>query len=421
MGVVEPPKLTEYLEKSGRISSAALDALRYEYSKRYYYYGDQFKRPFENPRHDRWIRVLIEFVRRARSAAKSLRTGSHVDIQSNAYFTVNRELEKLGYSVALPPWINGGPRLPPAAGKSLRSVDRVLRTGNFSHLYSKSFMELLEHFESSLRDYYRQLKALFVPFDMGYYENISLRIFRQLEKPSFVYLHGLPGRYNNIDDNRANHLIVWGEAIKRHYVHAGVDPARIIISGHPELSRRRMQVSRNGTEDVVVLTKSMSGAQSITGETIVSDRSDCVLYLYLVQDALRRRGVRRARYRPHPSENPDWYWEYIDREFYRPDTGPLEDSLAAATLVVGPTSTVFLNALASGVNYVVFEPVRNGLDILGYPVVAPFDGSDCRLAVAQDQRSLEELINERDVPARTIFEDYVGDHFDLSFVRAIVE
>jgi hypothetical protein len=229
-----------------------------------------------------------------------------------------------------------------------------------------------------------------------------------------------PGRYNAIDDNRADFLVVWGQAIREHYRQAGADPAKIIVSGHSELSQSAATTLRHDTKKILVITKSMSGGQPITGRTVVSDRSDSILYLYLVQDALKSLGVARARFRAYPSENVSWYERYLDPGFYHADTLPLTESFRQTILVIGPTSTVFLNALVTGVNYLVFEPTRGGLDLLGYPFVPPFDHSDDRLRIAHDSGQLAKLIRGRELVDVGILTDYVGTSFDLTRVQSII-
>jgi hypothetical protein len=419
--IMNPGKLTDYVQRSGRIAEADLDKLRFELNKRLYYYGGQFRRPPEGAKRFPDYRNIARTIRRLFvDSAAMLRRRTRADIQSNAYSSVNREIEKLGYSVSLPPWTGATGVLSASTRRALNRLDRFFRQAAFWELQSQELFSITVQVESGLLDYYSTLQGLVVPFDVRYYENVSIRLFRELAKPSFVFLHGLPGRYNSIDDNRADYLIVWGEAIKRHYVQAGVDSDKIIVSGHPDLSGRQVTITRNATDDVLVVTKSMPGAQPISGETIVPDRSDSILYLYLIEDALKRRGVHRARFRPHPSENGAWYQRYLDPQFYNLDTSPLGESLKEATLVVGPTSTVLLNALVSGVNYLVFEPLRNGLDLLGYPIVPPFDGSDACLPVAHDIDSFDELLRKRAQVDQRIAQDYLNDSFDLSAIKRII-
>jgi hypothetical protein len=418
MSEIMLPKLTEYLQESGRLSEVELDELRYEYGIHLYYYGDQFSNPFENSGHivNRRIASLRSTLH---ERLRSFRSTTGVEVQSNAYSTFNRELGKMGYVVGLPPWMALG-RLKPSARRTVRNFTRSLREGSFFSLLSGEFAKQLEDVKSELREYYRPLKALVVPYDLPFYENMSIRLFRELRKPSFVFLHGLPGRYNRYDDARADYLLVWGERIKSNYVRAGVDPDKILVTGHPELSGQPVAISRNTADDILVIAKTMQGNQSSTGRTVVYDRSDSVLYLYLIEDVLKRQGICAARFRPHPSESGSWYQKYIDTGFYRLDAAPLKQSLNAATLVIGPASTVLLEAMRSGVNYQVFEPSRGDLDIVGRPLVPPFDGSDDRLPVALDATSLEEQMRAGARADERIFQDYVHHTFDLTEVKKIV-
>ena len=67
-------------------------------------------------------------------------------------------------------------------------------------------------------------------------ERMAIDAGKEMGIPTVVFLHGLPARYNKIDDNRANYLCVWGEGIKEQYINVGVDPDKILITGHPSFS-----------------------------------------------------------------------------------------------------------------------------------------------------------------------------------------
>jgi hypothetical protein len=410
--------LLDYLRESGRVKSDYFDALRLELDRRIYHYGKHFRREYEPEKSYAAIRRNVSrFVRAICSRKPKLDVA---DFQSNAYSVANVELRNLGYSVVLPPW--RGEALSGASStiKAVRLLERYFATSDFNGILSGACAGLISAVEKSLREYYRGIKALAVPFDIVFFENLSIRLFREAGKPSFVFLHGLPARYNAIDDRRGDYLVVWGDAIKEHYVRAGGNPDRIFISGRPGVGGRKWVRPRQGIEDVLVVTKSISGGQPITGDTIISDRGNLILYLYKVEDALKRAGVKKARFRPHPSENGEWYLPYLDNAFFELDKYPLSQSLAKATLVVGPTSTLLLDALQAGVEYRIFEPEIGGRDLLNYRIVAPFDGSEAGLPIAKTIKELEALVKEGGSTPETTLRRYVGDSYDLSFMKRIV-
>ncbi len=71
---------------------------------------------------------------------------------------------------------------------------------------------------------------------------------------------------------------------------------------------------------------------------------DIILYLYRIQKVLTAFGVRSVRLRPHPSENRNWYTKYFDPNFFKLNPYDLETSMKKATLVIGPSSTVFIES-----------------------------------------------------------------------------
>lgn len=163
----------------------------------------------------------------------------------------------------------------------------------------------------------------------------------------------------------------------------------------------------------------MNGAQHNDGVRL-TDRGNLILYLYMVQSVLKKFGVKRVRFRPHPSENSAWYFKFIDKDFYQVDHENLQKSLQKSTIVIGPTSTVFLETLYNGVNYVCFEPSWNGMDLTNFELVPPFDGSDERLPVAKNEEQLECIIKEKTKVDISIFNEYIKTPFDLSFVKSMI-
>jgi hypothetical protein len=95
--------------------------------------------------------------------------------------------------------------------------------------------------------------------------------------------------------------------------------------------------------------------------------------------------------------------------------------LGAASLVIGPTSTVFVEAIYHGVNYLFYEPQENKIDIMENPLVPPFDGSDAKLPTATNEEELSAMIKNKTMMDKTIFNDYIKTPFDIDFVKDIIE
>ena len=425
--------LLNYIQKISNIDDEILDSLRFELDQNIYHYGAQFKHPKEKQNRARKLLDARSYLIQLKYLYVLYRTLFHEltprddqkpDIISNAYFSVNGELRKLGFNVHCPLW-NISCRETLLADwdcfRACMSVKKSILGSNFRELIDSKFLEKIKQLKNLLRGYFTKhhVSALIVPNDISFFENLSIRIFKEIRKPSFVFLHGLPGRYNSVDDNRADYLVVWGEKIKDHYVKCGFDSHKIFVSGHPFYKTPAHRNLRFSLESILIITKGMNGAQH-SDCVRLADRGNMILYLYVIESVLKRMGVRSVHFRPHPSENSNWYFKFIDNEFYKIDDEDLGTSLSRSTLVIGPTSTVFLEALYYGVNYVCFEPSIEDIDLLNFPLVPPFDGSDERVPVARNEEELENIIKRNVLVNLEVFDDYIKTPFDLSFIKTMI-
>lgn len=404
-----------------------LDALKYELDQNIYYYGDQFKYPKE-----RYSAKSMQGLKRVakrwfvsyKIIRNQHRTGDKKNILSNAYFTVNEELKKLDYRVFCPSWNMAADKNVLTDMDLFVSSERIkvqIQNSNFNRLVSHDFLSEVQQYKEQLRDFYkRTLNALVVPNDMSFFENLSIRVCRELQIPSFVFLHGLPGRYNGIDDNRSDYLLVWGDKIKENYIRAGMDADKIMVSGHPyykEFSERELKFS---LENILIITKAMSGSQH-SDKIRLGDRGNLVLYLCAIENTLKRLGVKSVRFRPHPSENADWYLKFINTDFFHVDRLQLNDSISSASLIIGPASTVFLESIYRGVNYTVFEPLHEGMDLFQFNLVPPFDGSDTRIPVAKNEEELYYLLKSQEKVKPSFFREYIKTPFSLDFIQNLIK
>ena len=417
--------LLKFLKDNSYLNQERYDNLRFELDKHLHYYGEHFKYPHEAKENRNLFRQYAKYLfliytiiqNRFQKNLKNL-------ILSNAYFSINEELKKIGYDVFYPFWQLSKNK------KILGNVDVFARgerikskfkKDTFEELIKPDFLKEIDEFEGKLTSLFQtvRLKSLFTASDLGFFENLSIQICKKLGIPSFVFLHGLPARYNGIDDHRSDYLIVWGEKIKQAYINAGKDPNKILVSGHPsyrQIAHRQLTFS---LENVVVTTKTLRGAHHSDG-VVLGDRANSILYLYAVEKILRKHGVTSAKFRPHPSENEQWYLKFINTKFYKFDNANLKQSIQNASLVIGPTSTVFLESLYYGVNYLVFEPGLNNNDILNCKLVPPFDGSDKKIPVAKDEAELEYMLKNKIMVDSTCFNDYISTPFDISFVKKLI-
>jgi hypothetical protein len=153
---------------------------------------------------------------------------------------------------------------------------------------------------------------------------------------------------------------------------------------------------------------------------LLANRANLILYLYSLEKILRRFGIKSVRFRPHPSENADWYLKFLNKDFYKLDRGNITESIQKSTLVIGPTSTVFLESLYYGINYVVYEPAIKNIDLVNCPLVPPFDGEDLKVPVAKDETGLEYILKNKVMVDPSWFDDYITTPFDLSFVKNLI-
>lgn len=424
--------LIDYIKENLQIDQTLLESIKYELDQHIYYYGNQFKHPKERYEDfadkiskERIKKVLIHYMVLISCVFKhNFNNNGNKNILSNAYFSTNEELKKLNFNVYNPPWSIGRNFEFLANREIFREVEyfkESFANKSFTDLINQEFIDDIQLFESKLEQYFidSQIDALFVPNDMAFFESITINIFKQISRPSFIFLHGLPGRYNSVDENKTDYLIVWGDKIKEHYIRAGIDRDKIFVSGHPYYKELKCRDLMSNLDAPLIITKSMNGAQH-NDKVRLTDRGNLILYLYMIQAVLRKLGIDHVRFRPHPSENSAWYLKFIDKDFFQVDRGDLSNSLKKSTIVIGPTSTVFLEAIYYGVNYVCFEPCQNDIDLINFNPVPPFDGSDERLPMAKNEEQLEKILKDKTKVDVSIFEDYIKMPFDLSFVKSMI-
>lgn len=421
--------LFDYLKNNTEIDKSKLDLLKNEIDLRLYSCGDYFKKNKDNKKkmffsfrhiYKSFLRnayILYSFLRKKKINRES-------DILSNAFFGANSELEKKGFNIFRP--LHNVTRGWQIASNlkiyiNFLRINSKIENSNIKYLISAKFLKILDLFLDQLTEYYKylNLKALVVPNDTSFFELINIEVFKRLKKPTFIFLHGLPGRYNIYDENETDYLVVWGKKIKENYVNAGFNPDKIIISGHPIYQKFSNNTLRNDLSDVLVLSRSLSGLQC-RDKVRLYDQGNAIIYLCSVEKALKSLGVKKVRLRVHQSENLDWYYKFIDKDFFIPDTNVLEESLSRSTLVIGPTSTVFLEALYYGVNYLVYEPVIEGKDLSGYNPVPPFDGSDNKVPVAKDEKSLSQMLIKGEIVDKSALSDYIDIPFNLDFIKDLI-
>ncbi len=417
--------LINYIKKHSNADEDILESLAYDLAMQIYYYGGQFRSPAEDSFIvKRWLKTVLNNVLSEcgfmfKALSKNRITTRKNNIISNSYFSVNDELKKIGYNVYQPFWRSGRFVDVSVDRKLVREFNGIrnsLAESDFIDIINEGFLKRIRKFRGHLMDFYTayNIAALIVPYDLPFFEKLSISIFKEIKRPSFVFLHGLPARYSNFVDNRTDYRIVWGDKIREAYINAGVAGNRIFVSGHPHYKKFDVEELAFDLRDILVITKTMGGCQW-------SDRGNLILYLYSVQNVLKRMGVGSVRVRMHPCENPRWYFKFIDNGFFKLDNQCLADSLKRSTLVIGPTSTVFLESMYYGVNYTIYEPAVDDIDLMKWKLVPPFNGIDQRIPVAKNEDELMKLLADRGRIDISCFSDYIRTPFDITFIKQFIK
>ena len=302
------------------------------------------------------------------------------------------------------------------------SISKLCKWYNsLSHL---SFNELLEEKHAIvLNNLYNEalnevrqsdFNAVLVRTSELFYEKFFIDVFREIGRPSITLLHGLPAVYTKATESRSDYLLVWGNKIRENFIKAGYDPEHVIVAGNYKYTKEQLQAQnstlRCSLSDVLILTSATYAEFQHEWEWekfSVQDRSLLITYLYSIESVLKRCGVKHARLRPHPSVNKEWLADYVDLSFYQLDYEDFNTSLSKATLCIGQTSSTFLEALMSGVTYLVYEPGDGTHTISQGNLVPPFDGSEKALQVAYTERQLEQLIAQSYSPNKSILGEYL--------------
>ena len=297
--------------------------------------------------------------------------------------------------------------------KLIYEVDAIIQTEGLGYFLSSEMNEKINHLKESLYRIYsdKRIKALFVPSDSTFWERILIFIFNKLNKPTFEYLHGLPALYRN---HYCNYLLVWSKKIKENFINIGYPDKKLFVLSNLKYDNNFKEMKEMDLTSVLVLSYSIMGANSTNDVSITIPRDFGVTLLYpeLVKNVLLKFGVKKALFRPHPSENPYWYAKNIDTSFYEIDTSTTEDKVLKNTsLVIGPTSTMLLNSLYYGTPYILFEPKFDDEEFSPFNLVPPFDGTDPYVPLCRTEDELYSAIKEKKCASQELYYEY-NDYSD---------
>jgi hypothetical protein len=415
------PKTSPYLD--------IFDYLQFDLNTRIYSYGEHIGSPHEGKKtkYQSSVAALKQTLYNLYlKVNKENSLQADFNIMSSAYFSLENIFTDSGINVISPPWMFGKRNV--IYDKELfdatNGIKAILATGDFKTLLSEKFHQSVLTFRSLFKEYIlaNNVKALFIPQDITFFEKLSIDLLRELGLPTFNFIHGLPGLYNSTDYNRTDYLVVWGNAIKHNFVKGGIPESKIIVNGHPKYSGiQHSPTLRFELENVLILTKSTLGSQ-FSEDIIRSDRGNLIYYLESIKSVLVSLGVSKATVRLHPSANALWYKKFVDTSFFKFDQSDLMETLGRTTLVIGCTSTVFLESLMAGVNYVVYEPeIEKGLLVDYLKSVPPFDGSDSNVPVAKNIDTLRTLLKEKVKVNTKVLTDYIAQSYDTGMIMDIIK
>lgn len=404
--------------------------IQYEIEKRIWFYGNHLKNSKDITKKKNNFKSNIRKNLRFFLDKVTKKNIAKNNIISNSFFSMNEKLSDLGFSIYNPPWKHINFRDEFKEKINSYRIRQICDEFNFKFHNGYTLSELInninndvKYLEFELEKFFidNDIKALFIPYDSAIFESIAINTTKKIGKKSFLPIHGLPANYSKNYDNKTDYLLVWGEQIKKNYINCGFDEKKIIVSGHPNYSVNlcTKEELKFSLEKILVINKPM-GDTSLTykDEMIRLHREHCLLYLFSLQKVLKKIGVYNVRLRIHPSERSEWYEQFIDTRFYEIDKLNLHDSINNSSLLIGPTSSVFLESIYYNTNYIVYEPsLMNNFHNFLAP---PFDKTDIRVPVAFNEEELIKIIKDKKKVDKSFLYEYINREFNIDFLKELI-
>lgn len=284
-----------------------------------------------------------------------------------------------------------------------------LMDSHFNVYFTSSFEKKVIRVRQELKDYFSKRNVVFLLLanDVVPLSRLAIGVCKEMNIPTGVFLHGLPASYDLIDNFYVDYTFVWGESIKENYKSIGCKK-NIIVTGNPKYSGVK---ELSGSHDNVVVVSFCAGDVYDGSDNYLADRGLCVQYVYSVQSVLLRIGVRHAILRVHPHENRDWYRKFVDTDFYILDENSLEETLSLASYIIGPVSSVLVDAVSHRIPYypyIITQDV-NPHSWKQYPPFREKDGLPVARSVEQLTTNLKE---KKHVMLESIL-SYISEKYDV--------
>lgn len=421
--------LIKYLRDNSKngLSKKYIDFFKIELDWHIYNSERHISKEYHRNREKGWKENIMSLIQYSNAILEKSKQSNKLNILSTVNFSDINLLSNSGFNSFSPVWQPIGSKKIFGDLKTIRwhqNIQNLIHKKDFCEYLDVNLHEELEEFQKYLINKYREkdFRALLVSSDQYFYSKYFIDLFKRIDKPSLVFSHGLPAIYSTDVDNRSDYLMVWSEKLKQNYIDAGFDEAKIKVIGNLKYKRiPKIKELRSNLSDVLIVPiSSILWHQHEYDNTILIDKSMIVLYLFKVQSVLKKMGVKKARYRPHPSIDKKWVHAFLDQEFFICDEDSLSNSLKRASLVIGSTSTVMLESLIDGVNYIVFEPKEKNINMAGLKLVPPFDGSDKKVMIASDENELEKMLKFNALTKYDLVHDYIQD-FDVSILKELIK
>ena len=300
-------------------------------------------------------------------------------------------------------------------------LEYAFSLNSFNYLSSPHFFDLIEDYQVYLHSFLddSNYDYFLLPNDLDFHPRLIVKYSKLRGKPTFIIAHGgMPSFYNGTIDNLSTYVSMWGKKQISGYLSNSYKPDKFFETGHPFYTIDRVDL-KFSLDNVLVLTKSMNSV-TLLDEIVIEDPGMCLQYLYSIQNALESIGIKQVRLRLHPSENENWYKRYIDLNFFKFDNLDLMSSLTSSSTVIGPISTVFIDAILNNRNYTVYEPTIENKTIYGYSVQPPLDGIDKRVPIARSEAELIEILASRRGICPTVVPEFGGTPFDKDVLFRIL-
>ena len=345
----------------------------------------------------------------------------NIKVLSSTYYESKKEMEDLGFSVHR--FISS----PKRKIKTAFSLRLFLRTviiqwhgefSNYNYLISRKFHIQIEQYLECLENFVRANKyeLLFVPNDTNFFERAHIIVFKKLNKPSFLMCHGgMPTISDGIMNNQTDYIVTWGTKQRNAFISSGYSKDKFYVSGHPFYNIKPKKIEFS-LKSILVLTKGLCGISPLE-KPHLEDRGNAIMYLKMIQNVLTKLNISSVHLRPHPSENIDWYMKHLDQKFFIKDNFTLTDSLKSVTLVIGPISTTIIDAMANERNYIVYEPIIDGKNIMGKPISPILESLDSHVPLARNEEQLFKLIESKKTIDLSVFNEFAPSEYDLSFIK----